>query len=83
MTETYFVVKQNAEGHYLLSKPNQILVTTKNRREAEQAFFYITDGKRVYPREFDKGIYLLLSIGHYQYHPKALYEIDSNVYPCD
>ena len=83
MTETYFVVKQNAEGCYLLGKPNKILVTTKDRREAERAFFNITDGKRVYPREFSKGVYILLSLGHYPRHPKALYEIDSNVYPCD
>ena len=81
MNETYYVVKQNAEGCYLLSKPNQIMFTSKDKREAMQAFAYMTDGRRVYPREFDKGIYVLLSIGHYHYHPKALYVIDTNTYP--
>lgn len=81
MTETYHIVKQNAEGCYLLGKPNQILFTTKNRKEAYAAFANITDGKRVYPYEFEKGIYVLLSIGHYIYHPKTLYIIDTNTYP--
>ncbi len=81
MTETYHIVKQNAEGCYLLSKPNKILFSTKSRREAEAAFANITDGKRVYPYEFDKGVYVLLSTGHYAYHQKALYIIDTNTFP--
>ena len=81
MTETYYIVKQNVEGCCLLCKPNQILFTTKNRKDAEAAFAHMTKGKRVYPYEFEKGIYVLLSTGHYIYHPKALYVIDSNTYP--
>lgn len=81
MNETYHIVKQNAAGCFLLGKPNKILFTTKNRKEAETAFAYMTDGKRVYPYEFEKGIYVLLSTGHYIYHPKALHIIDSNTYP--
>ena len=59
---------------------NQILFTTKNRKEAEVAFTYMTDGKRVHPYDFEKGVYVLLSEGHYIYHPKALYIINSNTY---
>ena len=81
MNETFHIVKQNAEGCYLLSKPNKILFSTKDRREAENAFARMTDGKRVYPRDFEKGIYVLLSTGHYAYHQKALYVIDTNIYP--
>ena len=81
MNETYHIVKQNAAGCFLLCKPNKILFTTKNRKEAEIAFAYMTDGKRVYPYEFEKGVYVLLSTGHYIYHPKALHIIDSNTYP--
>ena len=81
MNETYFIVKQNAEGRYLLGEPNKILFTSKNRKEAEQAFFNMTDGQCVYPYEFDKGVYILLSLGHYALHQKALYIIDSNTYP--
>ena len=81
MTETFHVVKQNANGYYLLSKPNKVIFSSKNRKEAEVAFANITKGKQVYPYEFDKGVYVLLSTGHYTYHPKALYVIDSNAYP--
>lgn len=81
MDETYYVVKQNADGYYLLGKPNKVIFSTKNRREAEAAFENMTNGKRVYPYEFDKGIYILLSTGHYMYHPKALYIINTNTYP--
>lgn len=81
MTEKYYVVKQNAYGYYLLGKPNKILFSSYNKREAELAFANIVRGKRVYPYEFDKGIYVLLSIGHYAAHPKALCQIDINVYP--
>lgn len=80
MTETYYIVKKNTIGDLLLRKPNQIIFTTKNRKEAEVAFTYMTDGKRVHPYDFDKGIYVLLSEGHYIYHPKALYIINSNTY---
>ena len=80
MTETYYIVKQNITGDLLLRKPNKILFTTKNRKEAETAFAYMTDGKRVCPYEFEKGVYVLLSEGHYIYHPKSLYIIDSNTY---
>ena len=51
------------------------------KKDAEAAFAHMTKGKRVYPYEFEKGIYVLLSTGHYIYHPKALYVIDSNTYP--
>ncbi len=81
MNETYYIVKQTIIGDLLLRKPNKILFTTKNRKEAEAAFAHMTKGKRVYPYEFEKGIYILLSTGHYIYHPKALYIIDSNTYP--
>ena len=81
MTETYYIVKQNVTGDLLLRKPNKILFTTKNKKEAEIAFVHMTDGKRVHPYEFEKGVYVLLSTGHYIYHPKALYVIDSNTYP--
>ena len=80
MTETYYIVKKNTIGDLLLRKPNQIIFTTKNRKEAEVAFTYMTDGKRVHPYDFDKGVYVLLSEGHYIYHPKALYIINSNTY---
>ena len=80
MTETYYIVKKNVTGDLLLRKPNQILFTTKNKKEAEIAFVHMTDGKRVYPYEFEKGVYVLLSEGHYIYHPKSLYIIDSNTY---
>ena len=80
MTETYYIVKQNVKGYLLLRKPNQILFTTKNKKEAEAAFAHMTDGKHVHPYEFEKGVYVLLSEGHYIYHPKALYIIDSNTY---
>ena len=80
MTETYYIVKKNTIGDLLLRKPNQIIFTTKNRKEAEVAFTYMTDGKRVHPYDFDKGIYVLLSEGHYIYHQKALYIINSNTY---
>ena len=80
MTETYYIVKKNTVGDLLLRKPNKILFTTKNRKEAEVAFTYMTDGKRVHPYDFEKGVYVLLSEGHYIYHPKALYIINSNTY---
>ena len=80
MTETYYIVKKNTTGDLLLRKPNKILFTTKNRKEAEVAFTYMTDGKRVHPYHFEKGVYVLLSEGHYIYHPKALYIINSNTY---
>ena len=80
MTETYYIVKKNTIGDLLLRKPNQIIFTTKNRKEAEVAFTYMTDGKRVHPYDFDKGVYVLLSEGHYIYHQKALYIINSNTY---
>lgn len=80
MTETYYIVKKNTTGDLLLRKPNQILFTTKNRKEAEVAFTYMTNGKRVHPYDFEKGVYVLLSEGHYIYHPKALYIINSNTY---
>lgn len=80
MNETFYVVKQNVTGDLLLRKPNKILFTTKNRKEAEIAFAHMTDGKRVHPYEFKKGVYVLLSEGHYIYHPKALYIINSNTY---
>ena len=81
MTETYYVVKQNIDGVYLLSEPNKIIFTTKNRKEAEIAYKNIAGNKKVYPYEFDKGIYVLVSIGHYPLHPKTLHEINSNTYP--
>ena len=80
MTETYYIVKKNTTGDLLLRKPNKILFTTKNRKEAEVAFTYMTNGKRVHPYDFEKGVYVLLSEGHYIYHPKALYIINSNTY---
>lgn len=80
MNETYYIVKQNVTGDLLLRKPNKILFTTKNRKEAEAAFSHMTDGKHVRPYEFEKGVYVLLSEGHYIYHPKALYIINSNTY---
>lgn len=80
MTETYYIVKQNVTGDLLLRKPNQILFTTKNKKEAEIAFAHMTYGKRVHHYEFEKGVYVLLSEGHYIYHPKSLYIIDSNTY---
>ena len=80
MNETFYIVKQNVTGDLLLRKPNQILFTTKNRKEAEIAFAHMTDGKRVHPYEFEKGVYVLLSECHYIYHPKALYIINSNTY---
>lgn len=80
MTETYYIVKKNTTGDLLLRKPNQILFTTKNKKEAEIAFAHITNGKRVHPYDFEKGVYVLLSEGHYIYHPKALYIINSNTY---
>ena len=81
MTETYYIVRQNATGTYLLGKPNKILFSTKDRREAEAAFTRMTDGQRVHSYDFNSGIYILLSAGHYVYHQKALYVIDTNVYP--
>lgn len=83
MTETYYVVKQNIEACCLLNKPNEILYKTNSIREAKQAFKNITRGKMVYPEEFNKGVYLLLSQGHYQKFPKAIRVIDTNTYPCD
>ena len=80
MNETFYIVKQNITGSLLLRKPNKILFTTKNRKEAEAAFAHMTDGKHVHPYEFEKGVYVLLSEGHYIYHPKALYIINSNTY---
>lgn len=80
MNETYYIVKQNITGDLLLRKPNQILFTTKNRKEAEAAFSHMTNGKRVHPYDFKNGVYVLLSEGHYIYHPKSLYIIDSNTY---
>ena len=80
MNETYYIVKKNTAGDLLLRKPNKILFTTKNRKEAEVAFTYMTDGKRVHPYDFENGVYVLLSEGHYIYHPKALYIINSNTY---
>ena len=80
MNETYYIVKKNTTGDLLLRKPNQILFTTKNRKEAEVAFTYMTDGKRVHPYDFENGVYVLFSEGHYIYHPKALYIINSNTY---
>ena len=80
MTETYYIVKKNAVCDLLLRKPNKILFTTENKKDAEAAFAHMTKGKRVYPYEFEKGIYVLLSTGHYIYHPKALYIINSNTY---
>lgn len=80
MNETYYIVKKNTIGDLLLRKPNQILFTTKNRKEAEVAFTYMTDGKRVHPYDFENDVYVLLSEGHYIYHPKALYIINSNTY---
>lgn len=40
----------------------------------------MTNGKRVHPYDFKHGVYVLLSEGHYIYHPKALYIIKSNTY---
>lgn len=80
MTETYYIVKQNIIGDLLLRKPNKILFTTKSKKEAEAAFAHMTNGKRVHPYDFKHGVYVLLSEGHYIYHPKALYIIDSNTY---
>ena len=80
MTETYYIVKQNIIGDLLLCKPNQILFTTKSKKEAEAAFAHMTNGKRVHPYDFKSGVYVLLSEGHYIYHPKALYIIKSNTY---
>lgn len=80
MNETYYIVKKNTTGDLLLRKPNQILFTTKNRKEAEVAFTYMTDGKCVHPYDFENGVYVLFSEGHYIYHPKALYIINSNTY---
>lgn len=80
MTETYYIVKQNITGDLLLRKPNQILFTTKSKKEAEAAFAHMTNGKRVHPYDFKHGVYVLLSEGHYIYHPKALYIIKSNTY---
>ena len=79
--ETYYVIRQNVSGHYLLNKPNKILFSTKNKKEAEMYFNSLVGSDRVFPDEFDKGIYKLVSIGHYPLHPKALLEINSNVYP--
>jgi len=81
MNETYHLVKQNVAGHYLLSKPNQVIFSTKNRKEAETAFNNIAGHYRVFPNDFDKGIYILVSTGHYPLHPKTLFEINSNIYP--
>lgn len=81
MNETYYLVKQNKEGVYLLSEPNKVLFSTKDRAEAETAYRNIAGNKRVYPYEFDKGIYVLVSLGHYPLHPKTLYEINSNTFP--
>lgn len=81
MTETYHLVKQNAPGCFILNKPNRVLFSTKSRKEAETAFYNIAGSDRVFPNEFEKGIYVLVSTGHYPTHPKALYEIMSNVYP--
>ena len=80
MNETYYIVKKNTTDDLLLRKPNKILFTTKNRKEAEVAFTYMTDGKRVHPYDFENGVYVLFSEGHYIYHPKALYIINSNTY---
>lgn len=80
MTETYYIVKQNIIGDLLLRKPNQILFTTKSKKEAEAAFAHMTNGKRVHHYDFKSGVYVLLSEGHYIYHPKALYIIKSNTY---
>ena len=80
MNETYYIVKKNTTGDLLLRKPNQILFTTKNRKEAEVAFTYMTDGKRVHPYDFENGVYVLLSEEHYIYNQKALYIINSNTY---
>lgn len=80
MTETYYIVKQNIIGDLLLRKPNQILFTTKSKKEAEAAFTHMINGKRVHPYDFKHGVYVLLSEGHYIYHPKALYIIKSNTY---
>lgn len=81
MTEMYYLVKQNKDGVYLLSEPNKVLFSTKDRKEAEIAYRNVTGDKKVFPDEFKKGIYVLVSIGHYPLHPKTLYEIHSNTYP--
>ena len=81
MNETYFVVKKSIDGCYLLNKPNKIIFSSKNLKEASLAFSNIAGNSKVYPDEFNKGIYILLSIGHYPSHPRALRVIDSNTFP--
>lgn len=77
MIETYYVVKLNTDGIYLLSKPNEIMYTTKNINEAKVAFNKITNNKRVQSNE---DVYTLVSLGHYITHPKTLRIIDKNIF---
>lgn len=81
MTETYHVVQQVREGVCLLKEPNKVLFTSKSLKDATDYFNTLTKGHRVYPYEFDKGIYVLLSEHHYLKHPKALYIIHENTFP--
>lgn len=81
MTETYHVVQQVREGVFLLKEPNKVLFTNKSLKDAQSYYDSLTGGKRVYPYEFDKGIYVLLSEHHYLNHPKALYIIHENTFP--
>lgn len=81
MTEIYHVVQQTRDGVCLLKEPNKILFTSKSLKDAQDYYDSLTNGKIVYPYEFDEGIYVLLSEHHYLKHPEALYVIHTNTFP--
>lgn len=81
MTEIYYVIKQNTIGKYLLDTPNEILLKTNNKDVAITRFRILTGDKVVHPSDLNKGVYKVVSLGHYKLYPKTLYEVVSNTLP--
>lgn len=57
MAEVFYVVRQNAEGTFLLGAPNKVFIETDDISLAIAKFNEVAGDTKVYPEDFKKGKY--------------------------